>query len=72
LLTNSRSIWAQEFFYIKDSVPDKVRWFLGKGKTSFHGKRSFPLPQTPTLFKKSGVLFMYYSLRLLPILETEP
>ena len=33
------------------SVPDKERWFLGKGKTSFHGKRSFPLPQSPTLFK---------------------
>ena len=30
---------------------------MGKGKTSFHVKRSFPLPQTPSLFKKSGVLF---------------
>ena len=31
--------------------------FLGKGKTSLRGKRSFPLPQTPSLFKKSGVLW---------------
>ena len=45
----------------KGAVSDKGRWFLGRGKTSFREKRSFPLPQTPTLFKKSGVLFCKYS-----------
>jgi hypothetical protein len=30
--------------------------FLGKGETSFREKRSFSLPQTPSLFKKSGIL----------------
>ena len=27
-------------FFLKGSVPDKGRWFSGKGKTSFHEKRS--------------------------------
>ena len=39
----------------QSAVPDKGRWLLGKGKTSFHVKRGFPLPQTPTLFKKSEI-----------------
>ena len=40
---------------LEKPMSDKGRWFLGKGKTSFHEKRGFPLPQTPTLYKKSEV-----------------
>ena len=36
---------------------DKGRWLPGEGKTSFHEKRNFSLPRTPSLFKKSGVFY---------------
>ena len=54
--------------FSKRAVPDKGRWLLGKGKTSFLVKRSFPLPQTPTLFKKSGVFCKVESSSLLEII----
>jgi len=58
-----RSLVRRRISFSKGAVSDKGRWFLGKGKTSFLVKRSFPLPQTPTLFKKSEV---FYKVRTIP------
>jgi len=59
----ANAVYLVKTFLREGSVPDKGRWFLGKGKTSFHEKKSFPLPQTPTLFKKSEV---FYKVRTVP------